>query len=419
MGMEQKEGSAKNFNKKIIITLSIVLLFFVTAFGSFYFGSKFAFSKYSPALNDKEIAKSLSGVKDISKFKELFTIRDILYKYYDGEINENALVEGAIKGMTESLKDPYTVYMNPDEYENFKEKSEGSYNGLGIQLGVKDDKIIIVSPLKNSPAEKAGIKKGDIILKVNDTSVGANDLEKAISMMKGKEQADIKLTLNREDKGNFDVMLKREVIKTESVKSELINNNIGYIQIIGFEQETGKDFKNQLQQLKDKGAKGLILDLRDNPGGYLTESVDVVSNFIPKDKTIVSTIDKYKNETKNESKGGIAIGMPLVVLTNNRSASASEIVSGAIRDYKVGTLVGETTYGKGVVQVLLPNKESGSALKVTISKYYTPNGENINKIGIKPDIEISYPEELKSKPYDRNTDPQFEKALEVINEKLK
>lgn len=416
MSMGKKEGKNRKFNRKF--TVIVILTFLLTAVGFFYLGSKLAFSRYSPNVKDREVAKSLNGINDVSKFKELFDIRDILYKYYDGEINEDKLVEGAIKGMTDSLKDPYTVYMNPAEYKQFEEKSEGSYMGLGIQVGVKDDKITVVAPIQGSPAEKAGIQTGDVILKVNDIPVKGSDLDKAISIMKGKEKADIKLTLNRESKGDFDVTVTRDVIKTVSVKSEALNNNVGYMQILGFEQNTAKDFNKQLQQLKDKGIKGLILDLRGNPGGYLTESVDVVSNFIPQGKTIVSTIDKYKNEVKNDSKGGIAIGMPLVVITNKGSASASEIVAGAIRDYKVGTLVGDTTFGKGVVQVLLPNKEVGSALKVTISKYYTPNGENIHKVGIKPDIEVEYPENLLSKPYSKETDPQLKKALEVLQEKM-
>ncbi|GIM28267.1 peptidase S41 [Clostridium polyendosporum] len=418
MNKENEEGKKHNL-KKIGSVLLIVLVFVVTNASSFYVGNALALKGFTPAAADTDVAKSLQGINDVSKFKKLFDVRSTLYKYYDGNIDEDQLVEGAIKGMTASLNDPYTVFMSKKEYEDFEEKSEGSYMGLGLQVGVKDDKVTVVAPIEGSPAEKAGIIPGDVILKVNDTDVSGKELDKAISLMKGKEKAEVKLAISREGKGTFDVKVMRDVIKMISVKGEIVDKTIGYIQINGFEQETAKDFQKKLKELEDKGMKALILDLRGNPGGYLNECVDVVSNFIPKGKTVVSTIDKYKTENKSNSKGGIAIGMPLVVLVNEGSASASEIVSGAIRDYKIGTLVGKTTFGKGVVQVVLPDKTDGTALKVTISKYYTPNGENIHKKGIKPDVEVDYPKELLSKSYNRGEDPQFNKALEIINEKIK
>lgn len=405
--------------KKVGIILLVILVILGTNIGAFYMGNAAAFNGYAPAAKAGSASKDLQGIADVSKFKKLFDVRSTLYQYYDGEIDDDKLVEGAIKGMTAALNDPYTVFMNKKDYEDFTEKSEGSYMGLGIQVGVRDDKITVIAPFEDSPAAKAGILPGDVILKVNDTEVSGKDMDKAISIMKGKDKVEVKLTLSREGKGIFDLKVMRDVIKMVSVKGEMLDSKIGYIEVSQFEDNTAKDFNSKLKELKDKGMKGLILDLRDNPGGFLNESVDVVSNFIPKGKTIVSTIDKYKNEDKKESKGGLAIDMPLVVLVNGGSASASEIVSGAIRDYKVGTLIGTTTFGKGIVQAVLPDKTDGSALKVTISKYYTPNGENIHKIGIKPDIEVEYPKDLLSKPYSRSTDPQFTKALEVIKDKIK
>ena len=270
----------------------------------------------------------------------------------------------------------------------------------------------------NSPSKKAGIIKNDIIQKVNGTSVTGKDLDKAVTLMKGKENTEVTLKLYRENKGSFDVKVKRQKIDIATVKGEMLQDNIGYIQVSMFDENTAKNFKTQLNKLKGQGMKSLVIDLRDNPGGLLDQCVDMVSNFVPSGKTIVSTVDKYNHKKEYKSKGGDFNNLPLTVLTNGNSASASEIFSGAIRDYKIGTLVGEKTYGKGVVQTIL-DTGSGTALKVTVSKYYTPNGENIHKKGIKPNVEVVYPEELKKVAYDRNKDPQFSRALEIAKSKIK
>lgn len=422
-GNEEGKRNRKGRLGKVLAVIIILIVFVATNCTSFYLGNLSAFKGFAPALSDKNAAKSLQGISDVSKFKKLFEVRDELYKLYDGDINEDELVEGAIKGMTSALKDPYTVFMNKSEYDDFTEKSEGNYMGIGIQLGEKDGKLTVAAVMEGAPAEKAGMHQGDIILKVNDTSLSGKDIDKAVSLMKGKEKVEIKLLIQR-DNDTFELKVTRDIVKLVNVKGEMIDDKIGYIQIATFDQNVSKDFNDKLKQLMDKGMKGLILDLRGNPGGYMNECVDVVSNFIEKGKTIVSTIDKYKNESKSESKGGMAIGLPLVVLTDGGSASASEIVSGAIRDYKVGTLIGTTTFGKGIVQTIIDGErssifEDGTALKVTISKYYTPNGENIHKKGIAPDVVVEYPKDLAGKPYERSKDPQFQKALEVIGEKMK
>ncbi|OAA93369.1 S41 family peptidase [Clostridium coskatii] len=355
---------------------------------------------------------------NVGNFGKLFEIRSQLYKYYDGPINDATLVEGAIKGMTSSLNDPYTVFMNKKEFEDFNVQTQGNYSGVGIQVAAKDSNIVVMDVFDNSPSKKAGIMKNDVIEKVNGTSVSGKDLDKAVSLMKGQENTEVTLTLYRESKGNFDVKVKRQKIDIATVKGEMLQDNVGYIQVSMFDENTAKNFKDQLNKLRSQGMKSLIIDLRDNPGGLLDQCVDMVSNFVPSGKVIVSTVDKYNNKKEYKSKGGDFTNLPLTVLTNGNSASASEIFSGAIRDYKIGTLVGEKTYGKGVVQTIL-DTGSGTALKVTISKYYTPNGENIHKKGIKPNIEVVYPEELKKAAYDRNKDPQFSKALEIAKSKIK
>ncbi|MDZ4991957.1 PDZ domain-containing protein [Clostridium perfringens] len=421
----EKRENENNKNHKMkkrlrVIATGVALALIVGI--SVYAGNRLTAIGILPITNVSAVQTSLENVNDTENFKKVLDVREMLYRWYDGEIDDSKLAEGAIKGMVASLGDQYTYYMNEKEFSDFKEKSQGNYMGVGIQVGVKENKIVVVSPIEGGPAEKAGIKTGDVILKINGEPVSGEELDKAVSMMKGTTKENIKLTLYREGKGEFDVDVMRDVVKTVNIKSEMINGDIGYIEVLAFDEGTAKDFEAQLKALEDQGMKGLILDLRGNPGGFMKECVDLVSNFVPKDKVIVSTIDKYGNKEESVSKGGIAQGMPLVVLIDGGTASASEIVAGAIRDYDLGTLVGTTTFGKGIVQVVLDKigqEKDGTALKVTISKYYTPNGENIHKKGIAPDVTVEYPAELKENPYSRSDDPQFEKALEIMQEKMK
>lgn len=402
--------------KWIIWTVVIVLITNVLTF----YGSRLI-SLYLP---NGDVLISRQDYNDIMKFQKMYTVRDRLYEYYDGKIDDNTLVDGAIKGMTSSLNDPYTVYMDTKDYSDFSEQTQGNYSGVGLQVSAVDNNIVVSGVFDGSPAQKAGILAKDEIVKVNGQAVSGKDLDKAVSLMKGPEGTDVTVTFYRTDTGNFDKTMKRSKINMVTVKGEMLagTNKIGYIQVSMFDENTAANFQKALQNLKDQGMKGLIIDLRDNPGGLLDQCVDMVSNFVPKDKVIVSTIDKYKKETKYNSKGGIEVGIPLVLLVNGNSASASEIFSGAIKDYKAGTLIGTKTFGKGIVQTILDSKLAGfgdgTALKVTVSKYYTPSGVNIQGTGIQPDVAVDYPEALTKQPYSRSTDPQFSKALEVINQKV-
>ena len=399
-----------NKKKWIAGTIVIVLLTNIITFAG-----TINYSQYLPL--DKAII-SKSTFYEVMKFAKMYEIRNVLYKHYDGEIDDNKLVEGAIKGMTDALKDPYTVFMSKDEYKKFTETTEGSYAGIGIQIEPKDNLLKVTAVFDGSPADKAGIKANDAIAKVGGTEITGKDSTKAVSLMKGPAGTDITVTFYRKDKGLFDVKLTRAVINTISVKGEMLQNSLGYIKVDIFDEHVAADFAKKIKDLKDKGMKSLIIDLRENPGGDLAQCIELTSNFVPKDKPIVSTIDKYKKEKVYKSKGGSYSGLPLTVLTDENSASASEIFVGAIRDYKLGTLVGKTTFGKGVVQTLL-DTDDGTALKVTISKYYTPSGENIHKIGIKPDVEVEYSDELKKQIYSRETDPQLQKAIEIAKQKIK
>lgn len=395
----------QNKKKWVAITVSLLI---VTNLLTFYFGSNVSIIKGSGRV---EISKS--EYNQYKEFSKMLDIKGLLYKYYDGKISESVLTEGAIKGMTSALNDPYTVFMNKKEYEDFNTQTEGNYSGLGIQVKVKDDNIVVVGTFDDSPAKAAGILPEDVIEKVDGKTVSGKELDNAVSMMKGLEGSSVTLTLMRENKGTFDVKLKRAKISMQTVKGEMLQDGIGYIEITMFDENTSANFNKTLRSLESKGMKKLVLDLRGNPGGILDECVKVVSNFIQKDKVIVYTVDKNGKRIDYKSKGGAAINMPLVLLVDEGSASASEIVSGAVRDYKIGTLIGKNTFGKGIVQTLIETGE-GTALKVTIAKYYSPNGENIQGKGIKPDIEVEYPNDLRQKEYNRDTDPQFIKALETI-----
>jgi len=423
MGDENKYKVVKNGNeipkaKKRKMIVWIIVLVLVTNCITL-----FVSNQISLGLPNGKVLIGRDAYNQILKFQKLFLVRNKLYQYYDGAINDDVLVEGAIKGMTDSLKDPYTVFMNKKEFTDFNTQTQGTYTGLGLQVGVKDNNIVIIAPFDGSPAKKAGLLSGDVIEKVNKTEVSGKELEKAVAMMKGKNNEPVSLTINRIGKGSFQVNMKRATIDLVTVKGEMLANNVGYIQLTMFDENTSKNFTKKLAELQSKGMKSLIVDIRGNPGGLLDQCVDLTSNFIPKGKNIVYTIDKNKKKTEYKSKGGIAIGMPLTVLTDSGSASASEIFSGAIRDYKLGTLVGEKTFGKGIVQTMLYRSvdgfDDGTALKVTISKYYTPNGENIQHIGIKPGVAVVYPVALKEKAYNRATDPQFKKALELAKDKIK
>lgn len=405
----RKEG----LNKVIIAVAGVVI-----ATGAFYAGN-IASTKGLILTNiNSKVKNAIQEASDTAKYKELFDVRNAIISNYDGEVEDKVLLEGAIKGMANSLKDPYTIYMTKEEYESYNEHNSGEYVGIGVHIGIKDSKVEVVKPMENSPAKKAGIKPEDIIVEIDGQEI-KGDIEKASKLIKGKKGEAVNLVIESKDsKEKKNVKVIRDEIKTEDVIVEILSNNIGYIQITGFNEGVTDKLKKGINSLKEKGMKGLILDLRGNPGGYLHEAIGVASQFIKKGETITYTINKYDKKEVKESKGGVAEGMPLVTLIDGGSASASEVVTGALRDYKVATILGENSFGKGIVQAPIEFSD-GSALKVTISKYYTPNGENIHKKGIKPDIVVEIPKEVLEKPYDRNTDIQLKKAIEVIEDKTK
>ena len=415
--MSQMNAGSKSRSKKIAKSL-VILLVLVAIIGSFLIGNFAAKYGYIIGNQKAKYSKVLKNIEDVDKYSTLFEVREYLNRLYDGELDDEVMLEGAIKGMTNSLGDPYTVYMNKDEYNKFMESNSGSFMGIGVYIALKDNEVVVDAPIEGGPAEKAGIKAGDVILKVNGEEIG-NDQSKAVSLITGQKGTSVNLTLKRNGTEIIEKQVDRDVIKTVSVKGEMIDDTIGYIRLSSFDKDVSKDFNSKLEELKSKGMKGLILDLRGNGGGYLTEAVNIASEFIPEGDVVTYTINKYDKKEISKSKGGIAQGIPLVILTDGLTASASEVVTGALKDYGMATTVGTTTYGKGIVQLPFELKSGVGGLKVTVSKYYTPNGDNIHKKGISPDYEVKLTKEDVSEEYNRSTDPQYLKALEVIKDKTK
>lgn len=402
----------KNRNKSgytLLIILSVIL-FIITNIASFIVGLNFYFASSG--------LKNLS--EDVRDYRKIFLVKNVLEKTFNGEFNKDSLVDEAIKGMVNSLNDPYTVYMNKKEFEEFNLRNNGGYVGIGIQVAYKENKIVIVTVFDNSPAYNSGIYPGDVIIKVSDQDV--SDLDKAISLIKGSEGTSVMIKIERNGE-ILDFNVQREKIVIKNVEYSKIDENLGYIKMNSFDENSSKEIRKALEDLK---VKGLILDLRGNPGGLLNECVDIVSEFLKEGDIIVSTDDKFGNSEVIRANKGIAEDVEIVILGDSGSASASEVLIGALRDNNRAVFVGEKTFGKGLVQRVFELGD-GSGFKVTISKYYTPNKEYINGIGINPDFEVKYTQEeyIKNKQKVNGSteelkrlDPQYQKALEILREKV-
>lgn len=321
----------------------------------------------------------------------------------------DTLMTGAVKGMINSLGDPHSIYMDAKLYKDFMIETEGSFGGVGIVLGVKDKMLTVVSPIEGTPGEKAGIKSGDQIIKIEGKDTQDMALDEAVSKIRGAEGTKVTLTIKRNQEIK-DYTLTRTNIQIKTVAGKMMPGNIGYIRISMFNEHTGADFSRKLQELEKEGMQSLILDLRDNPGGLLEESVKVSGKLVPKGP-VVSVVTRDGTRETHSSRLE-AVKYPLVVLVNNGSASASEIVAGAVQDTAAGTLVGTKTYGKGSVQTIL-RLDATTAMKLTIAKYLTPKDRSINGVGIEPDVKVENPDFKDGK------DTQLEKALEIIKTKMK
>ena len=332
-----------------------------------------------------------------------------------GEINEQDLREGAIKGYVEGLGDEYTEYIPADEMKEYTQDIMGNYVGIGIYMiqNTEENTIEVLSPIKDSPAEKAGILAGDIIVGVDGVNYTGDEIDTVANNIKGEEGTTVKIEIRRgEENLTFDI--ERAKVITNPVLSEKLENNIGYLQITSFDEGTAEDFKNKFNSLKDQEITSLIIDLRNNGGGIVEEALQIIDYIVPKGQEILITVDKDQKEEIEKSKDDVLIDMPIVVLVNEYSASASEIVAGALKDLNEATLVGKTTYGKGVIQQLL-SLSNGAGLKVTVEEYYTPNRTKIDGVGIKPNEEVNLPETVTSPlTVTREQDTQLQKAIEIL-----
>lgn len=365
------------------------------------------------------VVMGMTGNATIGTTQKMNKILAYLNKYYVDKIDQTALEEGIYKGMVAGVGDPYTTYMDKIQFEDFQTETSGRYAGIGVVVSVdeKDQLITVVSPFEGSPGAKAGLLPGDKIIKVNDFEVTGEDLEEAVSMMKGPAGTKVKVTIYRKDElKTFEVDITRANIDYPTVSHRMLDDNIGYIRIISFDQVTYDQFMSAYKDLKSKDQKGLIIDLRNNPGGLLSIVTKIADEILP-EGMIVYTEDKSGKKESYVSDAN-ELKVPLVLLVNENSASASEILSGAVKDHNKGKLVGTTTFGKGLVQSIYPLGD-GSAIKITISKYYTPSGVCIQGIGIEPDYSVELPDDLKAKiSLEEDEDIQLKKAMEVIKEQL-
>jgi carboxyl-terminal processing protease len=313
------------------------------------------------------------------------------------ETKPKELIQGAIRGMLATL-DPHSAYMTPEMYKEMQVETKGEFGGVGIQIGVKDNRLAVIAPIEGTPAHRAGIKAGDFIVKVNDETTKDLSLMDAVQKMRGPKGSKVSLTVQREGTPEPLVFtLVRDTIKIESVKSKVIENNLGYVRLTQFQESTGKDLAKAIKQFKEQKVQGVIIDLRNNPGGLLTAAVDVSEQFLPSGKLIVYTKsrDGKKDEWFAKAKDHLD-NLPLIVLVNEGSASASEIVAGALQDWGRAVVVGTTSFGKGSVQTILALGD-GSGLRLTTAKYYTPKGRTIQSTGITPDIVVKVPQPVVAK----------------------
>ena len=354
---------------------------------------------YLTQMNPEELAATL----------KLFRAVQVVKGQYVGTAEGSLLMTGSLKGMVNSLGDPYSVYLDPKMYSELMLETKGSFGGVGIVLVVKEKQLTVVAPIEGTPAEAAGIQSGDLIMKIDNQDTKDMALDEAVGKIRGKEGSTVTLTIRRASQEPQEYKLTRATIVLKSVSGKMLENGIGYIRLSMFSETTGNDFLLKMNELTGQGMKSLILDLRNNPGGLIGESVKVASLLVPKGP-IVSVIGKDGTRETSESQLEKST-MPLVVLINGGSASASEIVAGAIQDTGAGKLIGVKTFGKGSVQRIIP-LDKDSAVKITIAEYHTPKDRSIHGKGIEPDILDEMPKDKEAKE-----DPQLDKAIEVLKAK--
>ena len=403
----QKKKRTTTYKVIMLVVLVAFLTFLITSLVMYqYFSNGKGMSNFSmfATSNENDIANTLE------KYKR------IINQYYLGEVNDEELKEGAIKGYIEGLNDPYTEYISKDEMEDYMEDTMGNFVGIGIYMvkNTEKNQIQVLSPIKNSPAEKAGILPGDYITAVDGVKCNGDNFSTISNDIKGEEGTTVKLEILRGNETlNFEI--QRENIKVNPVEGEVLENNIGYIAFTSFDDQTAEDFKAKYEELQKQGITSLIIDLRNNGGGIVDEALEIAGYIADKDSVLLYEVDKNNNEEVEKSKNDPIINVPVVILTNENTASSSEILAGALKDLGKAKIVGTKTYGKGVIQEVL-SLPDGSGLKITTEKYLTPNKTEINGIGIEPDETVELPDTVTNiLNVDRNEDTQLQKAIEILN----
>jgi carboxyl-terminal processing protease len=398
----EKEKKIKVYKILMLVVLSVFITFMITSISLYTY-----FTKNPISISAK------SNNKDISN--KLDKYREIIDKYYLGEVDESKLEEGAIKGYIEGLDDPYTEYISKEDMESYLDDTMGNFVGIGIYMikNTKYDKIQVLSTIKGSPAEEAGIQSGDLIISVDGIEYKADDMTAVSNKIKGEEGTKVTVELLRGSE-NVKYELTRSKVKVNQVEGKVISDDIGYIKFTSFDETTAEDFKKQYQELAKKNIKSLIIDLRNNGGGIVDKALEIADYIADKDSVLLYEVDKNNKETVRKAKTDPIINMPIIILTNENTASASEILAGALKDLGKAKTVGTTTYGKGVIQQILKLND-GSGLKITIEEYQTPNKNKINKVGIEPDEKVELPDSVESIfTIKESEDTQLQKAIDML-----
>lgn len=400
----ENRNTQRIYKMIMLVLIVIIVTSLVTAFTTYQYLSNNGIS-YS-----KVNTTSLEGLEyTLSQF------RSDLEKKYIGEINDEELIEGAVKGYVDALGDPYTTYYTKKEMKTIMEETNGNFVGIGVYMtkDLEKNAILIIKPIENSPAEKAGILPGDLITKVDDVEYTGDKLEEASNKIRGEEGTKVKLEIYRNGETKTFELTRTKVVVSH-VTTKVLNNDIGYIAISDFEGECASEFETKYKQLEKQGIKKLIIDIRNNGGGIVDEALKIANMLVDKDSTLLITKDKSDKEEVTKATEKPIINIPTVVLVNEYSASASEILAGALKDNGKATLVGTKTYGKGIIQEL-HQLSDGSGLKITVSEYYTPNHNAIHKIGITPDVEVDLSEDVKQQTtIQEKDDNQLQKAIEIL-----
>ncbi len=398
----EKEKKLKIYKIVMLVVLSVFITFMITSISLYTYFTKNPIS-ISAKSNNKDISNKLNQY------------RKIIDKYYLGDVDETKLEEGAIKGYIEGLDDPYTEYISKEDMESYLDDTMGNFVGIGIYMikNTKYDKIQVLSTIKGSPAEEAGIQSGDLIISVDGIEYKADDMTAVSNKIKGEEGTKVTVELLRGSE-NVKYELTRSKVKVNQVEGKVISDDIGYIKFTSFDETTAEDFKKQYQELAKKNIKSLIIDLRNNGGGIVDQALEIADYIADKDSVLLYEVDKNNKETVRKAKIDPIINMPIIILTNENTASASEILAGALKDLGKAKTVGTTTYGKGVIQQILKLND-GSGLKITIEEYQTPNKNKINKVGIEPDEKVELPDSVESiLSIKESEDTQLQKAIDML-----